>query len=359
MKKKKRIGILTLPIKSNYGGILQAFALQYFLKDKGFDAWLIRRRWNCNHQSLIHKLIKYIYHTLIIRQFNNFINKYIHPQTSIIYMDEDMKRLNSQFDAFIVGSDQIWRMRFVTGVGYNYFLDFADDDKKKIAYAASFGVGYWDDDHTDINKPIVKRLLQRFDALSVREKSGIDLCSKEFNVTASHVLDPTMLLCKDIYCKMFNIDILKKPYIAVYLLDDSPNKRTLLSHVSKHLNLPVKYINQTYYTSLLPSILKSQIKPGIISWIKGIAEASFVITDSFHGTVFSIIFQKQFYSIDNSTRGSDRFTSLLGTLQLTERLINEMSLPNLYNEKIDYNKVEATLSNMRMQSSSFLIRALS
>ena len=160
-----KIGILTLPIKSNYGCILQAFALQKVLKDAGHEAWIIRRRWNSEGSSFFHLLAKHFYHKVIIRKFNQFIKTNLRPQTPIVDTRDKALELNRQgFDAFIVGSDQVWRMRNTYGVGFNYYLDFVTNPHiKKISYAASFGVDYWDDPHSNSSIPTVKKLLKDFD----------------------------------------------------------------------------------------------------------------------------------------------------------------------------------------------------
>ena len=153
-----KIGILTLPIKTNYGGVLQAYALLTILKKLGYDAWFIKRRWNSERQSWLHKKAKGFYHAFLIRRFNIFINRYIQPQTEVIDTEAKAQSLlNRGFDGYVVGSDQVWRMKNVWGAGYNYFLDFtADLPVKRVAYAASFGVGYWDDAHPEYSIPVVK-----------------------------------------------------------------------------------------------------------------------------------------------------------------------------------------------------------
>lgn len=356
-----KIGILTLPIKSNYGGILQAYALLTFLKKQGYDAWSVRRRWNSENQSILHKLFKQMYHALIIRKFNKFIKKYIQPQTEIIDTKDKINALISKgFDAFIVGSDQVWRMRHVYGADYNYFLDFTKDfNVKRISYAASFGVDYWDDPNAEESIPIVKEFMQKFDAISVREDSGIELCKTLFGVKAQHVLDPTLLLDKEYYIDQFKLHINQGEYIAVYVLDMTKEKQQLINAYSKMLNLPIKYINQTKLSSLSErGFWKELCQPGVESWLENIANASFVITDSFHGTAFSINFERQFISIANEKRGLDRFLSLLNQLGLKDRLLKDSCIqPDNINE-INYKLIKERMNKEREQSINFLIKNL-
>ncbi|WP_278953452.1 polysaccharide pyruvyl transferase family protein [Phocaeicola coprophilus] len=356
-----KIGILTLPIKSNYGGILQAYALLTVLRKHGHDAWLIRRRWNSENQSKLHKLFKQVYHALIIRTFNKFIKQYIQPQTEIIDTRYKAKGLLSKgFEAFVVGSDQVWRMRHVYGADYNYFLDFTKNaNVKRLAYAASFGVDYWDDTNPDKSIPIVKELLQKFDAISVREDSGIELCRNLFGVKAQHVLDPTLLLNKEDYINQFSLNIKQGKYIAVYILDMTKEKQQLINSYSVMLNLPIKYINRTKLSSLSQrGFWKELCQPGIESWLGNIANASFVITDSFHGTAFSINFERQFISIANEKRGLDRFLSLLKQFGLENRLLKDTCTKPVENKMINYDLVKELLNNERSQSTQYLINNL-
>lgn len=359
----KKVGILTLPIKSNYGGILQAYALLTFLKNNGYDAWFIKRHWDNTNHSISHKIIKFIYHKIIIRKFNTFINKYIYPQTPIIDTQEKMKQIShQQFDAFIVGSDQIWRMKYTKGVGYNYFLDFCEtESQKRIAYAASFGVDYWDDPTPNTSIPIVKKLLQNFNAISVREDSGVTLCKSIFNVDALHVIDPTLLLNKEEYLHNLCINIYPKKYLGVYILDLTNEKKEIIQTLSQSLSLPIKYLNESsnILKPLIPQPINELIKPGVKNWIKGIAEAEFILTDSFHGTAFSIIFEKQFLAIGNIERGLTRFQSLLKMLNIENHLITSLDeCKSLYLAPIDYKELKELKEKHKNKAVNFLKESL-
>lgn len=340
----KKIGILTLPIKTNYGGILQAYSLLVFLRKNGYDAWFIKRRWNSEKQNIFHKIAKSFYHALVIRKFNKFIIQYIQPQTEVIDTKEKVRSLlNRNFDAFVVGSDQVWRMRNVRGADYNYFLDFTEGhDVKRIAYAASFGVDYWDDTKPEESIPVVKSLLKKFDGVSVRENTGVEICNSLFGIKALQVLDPTLLLNKEDYILNLGLDVIPQQYIAVYILDMNENKRKMIKYASEKLSLPVKYLNkkENVFVSFLPPFMYEMAKPGVKQWVKGIAESAFVITDSFHGTAFSIIFEKQFIAIGNIERGLTRFESLLDLFKLSDRLVlnsSDLSSEEILFDDIDYN----------------------
>lgn len=362
----KKIGILTLPIKTNYGGILQAYALLTFLKKEGYDAWFIKRRWNSERQSLSHRISKKLYHALVIRKFNLFINKYIQPHTEVIDTRKKINSLiNKDFNAFIVGSDQIWRIRYVKGADYNYFLDFTEsNDVKRIAYAASFGVDYWDDLHPEESLPIVKNLLQKFNAVSVREDTGVELCKSLFGINAQHVLDPTLLLDKEYYISKFKLNIKQKKIIAVYILDMNNEKMQIIQAISQKMSLPVRYINKSscVFRKFLPKSMKEIQKPGVKNWITAIGESSFIITDSFHGTAFSIIFEKQFIAIGNIERGLTRFQSLLNLFELNERLIlrqETLDTATIIANTINYSRVNTIKKKKQQDAIKFIKQALS
>lgn len=357
-----KIGILTLPIKTNYGGILQAYALVRFLRLQGHDAWFIKRRWNAEKQNLVHVLAKWFYHHIVIRKFNSFISTYIVNQTGVIDSRNKVSSLlHDGYEAFVVGSDQIWRIRNVRGADYNYFLDFTQNQNvKRIAYAASFGVDYWDDNQ-DEQKSIgeIKPLIGRFDGISVREDTGVTLCKNLFGLDAEHVLDPTLLLDKEDYVANLKLTIVPKQYLAVYILDMTEDKRNMVSLLSEILNLPVKYINEGKYAQVFNrlGILSEYAKPGVKKWLTSLGESAFVITDSFHGAAFSINFQKQFIAIGNKERGLTRFTSLLKSFALEERLVltsEDLMKINIVSSNINYDIVNMKRCTIFDKSLNFL-----
>lgn len=359
---KKKIGVLTLPTLTNYGGILQAYALVFSLRKLGFDAWLINRRWNSEGNNVAHKIKKVFYHLIVIRKFDRFVNKYIIPKTEVIDTRSKMDSVrNMGFDGYVVGSDQVWRVKNVRGADYNFFLDFSkDDDVRRISYAASFGVDYWDDNQNGARSiEEVKPLLQKFDAISVREDSGVKVCKECFDVDAVHVLDPTLLLDKAEYIQSFSLKDKQKKYLAVYMLDMTTEKRQLIRKVSKELGLSVKYINKpSVIWNWLPSSLSAMVKPGVRRWMQSIMEAEYVLTDSFHGMAFSIIFEKQFLVVGNKRRGLARFTSLLGELGITERLIVNDLNPEKIFERINYLDISERKHKKQQLSVKFLTDTL-
>lgn len=352
----KRVGILTLPFRANYGALLQAFALRRVLSDLGYDAWLVKRRWDA-HDSAFRRLAKVVFRHVVIGKFYRFMVCHVSPQTHFIDSQDAMRRAAEGFDAFVVGSDQVWRMRNVRGIGYNFFLDFLPDESpvKRVAYAASFGVDYWDDTKPEESISVVKRLLQRFDGISVRESGGVKICKNTFGVDAIQVLDPTLLLPKEVYIEEMGLKVKEGKYIAAYILDMTENKRKLIASISQRMGLSVRYINKSKLTcNKLPVSIREGLQPSVKSWLEGICNALFVITDSFHGTAFSIIFERQFLSIGNTHRGLDRFTSLLDVIGHRERLVDEQCEEWKEASIIDYGEVNEKKTHEIKKSLKFI-----
>lgn len=372
-----KIGILTLPIIDNYGGILQAVALYRLLHAQGHKVILIYQAPQAPSQNLFYKLVKKIllkvpFHNFknirtnheialervkIIKTFRIFIEQEIYSISKNLYSKKDLEDFSKQekFDAVIVGSDQVWRKGYIKNTYYkSYFLDFIDSSKtNKIAYAASFGKDHWEgeNDSEDIAK-----LLQDFTAVSAREASGIDICKKTFNYNnAVHTLDPTMLIGKEFYLNeiipKYDVSNISKGGLVTYVLDEAKEKREIIEFVQKNTELEsvlhLKGFNTSNTTYSVPQ------------WLASIAYADFVVTDSFHGMVFSILFEKDFLVIANRNRGLDRFISLISLLGLENKLVFSVEdLKNKRFDSIDYSRVNEILNNEKKRSLKFLMGAL-
>lgn len=253
------------------------------------------------------------------------------------------------FDAYLVGSDQVWRPRYNRENLTNLFLDFVEGkDVKRVSYAASFGTDKWEMSNEETER--CSHLAKLFDAISVRESSGIELCKSYLGVDAIHVIDPTLMLDAEDYLSLCGgFEHPKGDYIAVYSLDYTKEKLALLNTVSKRLNIPLHFIG---------SFSKSGY-PSMESWLEGIAYAKYVITDSFHGVAFSIIFQKQFVTLGNPIRGNGRFDSLFATLGIPmERQTNEVNkILSLFQQLINYDDVNSFKERNRIISNNFLDKA--
>lgn len=367
-----KIGILTLPFNNNYGGYLQAYALMTVLKRMGHDVELIYRRHN--KRSLKCRLL-YIFKTLvkcILRKPHGplipsleydhrqagkmmmpFVDKYISPRTKPYYTTTDMeKSCKGKYDVVIVGSDQVWRPMYVPNIN-DFFLEFIKDKNvRKIAYAASFGTAT--PEYTDLQKKVCGKLISEFQAISVREKSALKVIENfgwQVNSMPQLVLDPTFLLPSKEYLK--HIKLKRCDQIFCYVLDRTERTRELILYVEKLLNLP-------YYEMLKDVDKKTFLKPSVEIWLSNIYNARFILTDSFHGMVFSIIFNKPFAVYVNKDRGADRFVSLLSFIGLEDRMINDESdVDNLIKKTIKWEDVNEKLETLKKQSIQFLNEYLS
>lgn len=371
---KKKIAILTQPLGKNYGGIIQNFALQEVLKRLGNEPITINRKYNknlwLNLKIWLYHIIKQTGYKILsekILKDKIFYHNYSFLKQHIalseeIDSDRGMARFMNQhtYDVYIVGSDQTWRPKYSPNI-YNYFLDFLEAKEKKsrrLAYASSFGTDAWE--YTQEQRKRIKELVKQFNSVSVREDSGVHLCRKYLNVEAEHVLDPTMLLQREDYIRLLNLSDkdTAKGKLYTYVLDYSDHKQSFLDRCANEMRLELsnsqsKKKSDNYRKG---EQLTDYVAPPLQSWLSGFKNAEFVITDSFHGTVFSIIFNKPFLVVVNENRGASRFYSLLENLGLQNRLITDVYNFNqelLYN-KINYDSVNSSLKVLRAKSFRFL-----
>lgn len=380
--------ILTQPLHTNYGGLLQAYALQQILKGMGHDV-VTDRLGVVRKLPLWNRALRFLYHAVqfcILKNYRyypyrylfvsfdkeskakrsisintvRFVNTHIDTIDLLTRSNESVIDAVRQFDAIVVGSDQVWRAT-MSDIP-TYFLSFTKAiNVKRIAYAASFGT---DDlnEYSKMDMKIASESIKLFDAVSVREKSGVHLCRDYFKMDAVHVLDPTMLLSKDDYLKLIEEE--DKPcsenILLTYVLDRTQEKNDIIQRVGEALHLTSCENGAVkYFSNVVESNVSECIYPSVSRWVAGFRDAQFVVTDSFHGTVFSIIFNKPFVAILNSKRGSSRFISLLSVLGLENRLISTTNdLLEEHLKPIDYTEVNKILNDWRYLSISFMERHL-
>ena len=380
--------ILTQPLHTNYGGLLQAYALQQILKGMGHDV-VTDRLGVVRKLPLWNRALRFLYHAVqfcILKNYRyypyrylfvsfdkeskakrsisinteRFVNTHIDTIDLLTRSNESVIDAVRQFDAIVVGSDQVWRAT-MSDIP-TYFLSFTKAiNVKRIAYAASFGT---DDlnEYSKMDMKIASESIKLFDAVSVREKSGVHLCRDYFKMDAVHVLDPTMLLSKDDYLKLIEEE--DKPcsenILLTYVLDRTQEKNDIIQRVEEALHLTSCENGAVkYFSNVVESNVSECIYPSVSRWVAGFRDAQFVVTDSFHGTVFSIIFNKPFVAILNSKRGSSRFISLLSVLGLENRLISTTNdLLEEHLKPIDYTEVNKILNDWRYLSISFMERNL-
>lgn len=337
-----KIGIVTQPLHANYGGVLQNYALQQVLKRMGHEVWTLDY-WKYDwlnwadmawrvlaHKMLGHK-VKFGRTPAEQRQLEMPLRRFVDQCMSLTAprTKKFSKQIVSKYalDAIVVGSDQVWRPM------YNYdvrdcFLKFVQGlSVKRVAYAASFGTDAWE--FTDEQTRECAALAKQFDGISVREKSGVGLCKDHLGVSAVHVLDPTLLLQAEDYAVLCKDIPQRKPFVFAYILDKSEDKINSIQRFAEQRGLP-------YYIKSADA--EVSMDDTIELWLSYFRDAAFVITDSFHGTAFSINFNKDFYVFGNVQRGNSRFDSLLNQLGLQDRVIKEQILKETESH-IDWNNV--------------------
>lgn len=372
------IAILTQPLGKNYGGIMQAYALQKTLRDYGFYPVTI----NYNYKKpgfiylgarTLYRLKKKISGTrkspINIESKYNYLTKgnqeFIHQYITLSEYIDTTKKLKIHFNknnynAVIVGSDQTWRPKYSPNI-YNFYLEFIKKNKKikRFAYSSSFGVDSWE--YSDKETTKCSKLAKKFNAISVREQSGIELCKNHLGVDAIFTLDPVLLLNKIDYLSLigerYNNGSAKG--VFTYFLDKTAAKASLSKQAASDLNT-FTFNTQARYSFGNPNgeSLEDYKMPSVLDWLASFANAEFILTDSFHGMLFSIIFEKPFIVVGNKKRGLARFSSLLSELGLIDRLItsniNEIDFSLLVQHEINWNIVRDKLKVHKEFSINYL-----
>ncbi len=369
MNSRKKVGILTFSYSSNPGSVLQAYALQNTISSiSGFDASIINytktragkpvfgktvffgpvKSWS------ISKIIKWIIcimaYPLRMRKYEKFFKKNYNHYSSDMYTREDLPDVEKKYDIFVVGSDQVWNFGSPQ-VDTTHFFDFVKDGSKKISYAASFGqVGVPEE-----KREIVKELISDFSAISVREPDGVNIVSELTGRQATWVLDPSLLLDKQQYHKLA-----KKPkqkgYVFLYLREDSPRLMEFSEKLAESQGLTViKVLNHWLCKDGKPLIAL-----GPNEWLGYMENADYIVTNSFHGICFSVIFERQLF-VDRlkgaASSTNPRIEGMLKQFELTNRSIDSFESINSL-EAIDYNLVNAIKSRRKEESLHFLKEAL-
>lgn len=356
----KQVAIITLPLNNyNYGGILQAFALQAYLKDVfQVEVRHVDRQYNrsvsLQLKTKLYDLLKpnfkkgkQNYYAPIIRFIDNNL-QLSEPIYSSQKLDKYLR--NNKIDLLITGSDQVWRKQYAFNISEDLFLNFPYNCKK-VSYAASFG-------GKDYKGNEIENKLTHLHSVSVREKTAQEHL-QTLGVQVYHHIDPTLLLDKKIYSDL--ADKSKKDYkgsVTAYLLDRNDilmsNIKTLVKRKDKSFNLVGE---KTQITQENCSTITTSVD-GVEDWLKAFRDAEYIVTDSFHGCVFSILFNKQFITIGNVDRGLSRFLSLLEMFELQDRLVTSSDGLDMLFNPIDYKNVNKLLENYRKQALDYFSNIL-
>jgi len=335
-----RVAIVTLPMRHNYGGILQAYALFTYIKSCGHECEVL------NFQFEKHGFWKYLlliagrsvkkllgkrkasvmmesHYPKIFAGTLGFVERNIALSPAVTDdFDLNTYLVDNKFDLMIVGSDQVWRKDYISDIG-RYFLNFGQKAKcKKASYAASFGVDSWvyHRDETDQ----IKQLIAEFDHISVREQAGVDLCKEYLNAKAEWVCDPTLLLSKANYQK-FTGPSADDAGIFSYVLDSAGFKQEVIDFLASQTGEEIlTCYPKRNRLDVYGSDINDYVFPAVEEWLKRFNECKLVITDSYHGVIFSNLFNKPYLVFVNDERGASRFESLLSVVDFSDRIVRNL-----------------------------------
>jgi hypothetical protein len=351
-----KIGITTFHWGTNYGGVLQSFALQSYLEKQGYDVHII------NYAPLTFRdSFLYCFRTRKLKTLYSNIKNYFKEKnidkfrksnlnlTERYFSLDEVKKNTLNFDYLITGSDQVWNPYGIQSHGLIYFLPFGGNNTKKISYAASFGcINY----PKDVMKKI-KPLIKNFDAISLREKTGLDILSEEGFNDLKLMPDPTLLLKKTDYINLMGQNKpAKTKYGFFYTLQ--PNQNTMTT-IYNGVSKKIKTISTL-------NIQSSTM--GIEEWLSTIYKSEFIITNSFHGVIFSLLLNKNFIvvPIEGPLKGmNDRIHTLLDRFNLKDRLIesyDDRTILQEINRPIAWDHVHQVQKELMNEASGFLSKNL-
>lgn len=375
-----KAGIITMHKVPNYGSHLQAYALQETVKDMGFDAELIDYKYpNEYHiardkdlakkkltlfnfiKSVLKSPITIFNKIIFARQrklFNDFEDKFFNLSCSY-NSQEEIKKEKPVYDIYITGSDQVWNPRFACGDDI-YMCNFGDFTKPRIAYGASVAAT----NIPESMKSIYKENLGKYKSIGIRDTSSKQELENIIEKNIEVVCDPVFLLSSEAWHKLSERSKLKLPkkYILIYILTYSfepyPQIIQIIKDIKNNLNLPVVFVNTSlrHYFQIKPD--KNIFTVSVPDFLKLFANASYVITTSFHGTAFSFIFQRQFLSIINDSKKDSRISDLQKTVGINNYSTMSDYSKSLLDKQIDYNAINANVEQMIQKSCDFLKNAV-
>ncbi len=344
----KKIGIITYHDSDNYGSVLQAYALSHYIKGLGADCKIIDYRkdavkelysiWKrpTSRNAVLTNIFQIPYYIKLKKRkknFENFRKNYLPLSNTLYTKQNDLK--SGQYDLYIVGSDQVWNIDIVD-FDSSYLLDFTE--KKKISYAASFGSSV----KNAASFYPYKSLFEKFDKITVREMAGKNLCENELGLTADLVCDPVFLLSADEWRKIKSADTIKEDYIFCYFAGGvSKEMEEFSKSLARQNNCKRVVVMFDWHDWNKKDQIKS-FESGPMEFISLLDNAKFVCTNSFHGTAFSIILNKQFFVDGNYS--DVRIKTLLNISNKNEALINSKEFdeigesPNSLKELIEFSK---------------------
>ncbi len=339
------IATMTFHWTANYGAVLQAFALQQYLLRQGADTQIID--YVPRRVELIKTLCALKRRDLRFfkkkRRLRSFCRQELRLSKKTYRNNRALHRCANEYDTIICGSDQIWNEFFTSGAEgkptFSYYLNFAGSRTKRISYAASFG--------TRSLKPQIKDgitpYLKKFDRLSVRENSGKEiLCDLGFDAVVT--VDPTLLHSCEVYEKLLQGCQFSQPQkVFTYILHEGQHTAQAVCHLTqRHFGQPEENGGEMYVD--------------LRQWLNDLTKAEFVVTNSFHGAVFAILFHKPFLVLPVENSGmNDRIETLMQALGLSERIVSdEKTAKERLEQDIDWTAVDVRLKELRKASETYL-----
>lgn len=365
----KKIGIVTI-WSNNYGSVLQAYALQTIIERLGYEAEIIqhyRDPYKTESQSRIKQIMHYSPSFLLEYAINykrkrmlhqgyaNFKSSRLKISKESYFQDSDFSDLSSRYDAIVVGSDMLWSYDFKDNWPF-YYASFAPSEKI-VAYAPSFGKNDLSKEEIEMCKPMISRI----NHLSCREEAGVSFIKEQFGLTAEHVIDPTLLLNGAEWSHLLGDmpRLVKDSYILTYVFTGScqNGRKQLFNQLNSRKD------KQLLFISGQEGKFKSNIYNGYFSpveYVNLFRDADFTVTDTFHGLMFSLIFNKPFIVLDKSSFGvsSDRQQSTLKTYGLEDRFVTPDIVVNDELMQLDYTSIEQMINVNREKSINYLKKAL-
>ena len=366
----KKVAILTLYYHNyNYGGMLQSYALQKAIEEMGYISEQISYRLYSGYRDTKHvklqirNCVLYLYYLIkdnkwiknyntVRRKINEFANSI--PHTRVVTAS-NISQIVKYYDVFICGSDQIWNP---VGWQPTLFLDFVPKNKTKISYAASIAR----ENLSESQFEFIRRNVKDFSAISVREKNSADMLNHKYqNLNVRHMPDPVFLLEKSAWEKIVQRKENSEPFIFAYFLGESNKNREKAVRFAEENGMKIYFVSYLDYSQFTWDEEHSEyvIPPlGVIDFLNNIANASLVLTDSFHAAAFSAILRTPFYAMprfNNSDKASmnSRIYNLMEELNLPNRYTNVLKSPYAWNRD-ELSNIESNLNRLRQKGVKYI-----
>lgn len=352
----------------NHGAYLQAYALVAYLHSLGHDAKIINYRpsylrghynlWGCPMKYrkcgigwlyILAKLPQRIKALKRKSVFDDFFHRHL-PLTENEYLSiEELRNNPPEADCYIAGSDQIWNTSFKNGTDPGFFLDFGSSNTRRISYAASFATDFLNEGTQDF----VKSNLHRFNRISVRESSGIKILSS-MGFSGEEVVDPVFLLSSDQWNVIASSGNTTDNYILIYDFENSPEIRNIATRLSKLKSLKIYSISHSNlnYTD------RNFINFGPATFVELVKNATCIISNSFHGSAFALLYNKDFFVVNRADGLNVRMRDLLNKYGLTNRIIGQEVTDEALLTPIDYSKINTQLENDIVFSKKYIINSI-